>query len=56
VGVQELWLVDPLRLQIQIYDFAETTAKPVRLVEEDEVFSSALLPGFRISAAEIFKR
>ena len=55
-GVKGLWLVDPLLLQIQVYDFARDTAKPVQLVEEDETFSTALLPDLTISAAEIFKR
>jgi Uma2 family endonuclease len=55
-GVKELWLVDPLLLQIQIYDFARDTAKPVHLVEENETLSSPLLPGLTISAAEVFKR
>jgi Uma2 family endonuclease len=55
-GVKEMWLVDPLLLQIQVYDFARDPAKPVRLVEEDETFTTALLPGLAISAAEIFKR
>lgn len=55
-GVKELWLVDPLLLQIQLYDFARDPAKPVRFVEEDENFSSALLPGLVFEAAEIFKR
>jgi Uma2 family endonuclease len=55
-GVKELWLVDPLLLQIQLYDFARDTAKPVRLIEEDETLASPLLPGLTIAAAEIFKR
>lgn len=55
-GVQELWLVDPLLLQIQIYELAKNPAKPTRLIEEDETFSSPLLPELTLSAAEIFKR
>jgi Uma2 family endonuclease len=55
-GVKELWLVDPLLLQIQLYDFARDRAKPVQLVEEDETFSSPLLPGLTIAAVEVFKR
>ncbi len=55
-GAKELWLVDPLLLQIQVYDFARDTAKPVRLVEENETFSTPLLPGLTVSAAEVFKR
>lgn len=55
-GVKELWLVDPLLLQIQLYDFARDAAKPVRVVEEDEMFESALLPGLAVSAVGIFMR
>lgn len=55
-GVKELWLVDPLLLQIQIYDFARDPAKPVRLIEEDENFTTPLLPGLTLAAAEIFRR
>lgn len=56
MGVQELWLVDPLLLQIQIYEFAKNPAKPTRILEEDETFSTPLLPDLTLSAAEIFKR
>ena len=55
-GVKELWLVDPLLLQIQLYDFARDQAKPVRLVEEDETLTTPLLPGLTLAAAEIFRR
>lgn len=55
-GVKELWLVDPLLLQVQLYDFARDPAKPVRLVEEEETIATPLLPGLTISVAEIFKR
>ena len=55
-GVKEMWLVDPSLLQIQRYDFAQDTAKPVQLIEENETFSTPLLPDLTLSAAEIFKR
>jgi len=55
-GVRELWLVDPLLLQIQRYDFARDPAKPVQLIEENETFSTPLLAGLTFSASEIFKR
>lgn len=55
-GVKELWLVDPLLLQIQVYDFARNPAKPSRLVSEDEKLETPLLPGLTLAAAEIFKR
>jgi len=55
-GTKELWLVDPLLLQIQVYDFARDKTKPTRLIEEDETFTTPLLPGLSIAAAEVFKR
>ena len=55
-GVKEMWLVDPLLSQIQRYDFARDTAKPVQLIEENETFSTPLLPSLTLSAAEIFRR
>ena len=54
-GVKELWLVDPTLRQIHLYDFARHPAKAVRIVDEDETFESALLPGLGISAADVFK-
>lgn len=53
-GVKEMWLVDPLLLQIQIYDFARDAVKPARLIEEDDTLSTPLLPGLALSAASIF--
>jgi Uma2 family endonuclease len=55
-GVKEMWLVDPLLRQVHVYDFARDPAKAVRLVEDDETFESALLPGLTIAAADAFKR
>jgi Uma2 family endonuclease len=55
-GVKEMWLVDPLLLQIQRYDFARDQAKPVQLIEEDESFTTSLLPGLTFAASEVFKR
>jgi Uma2 family endonuclease len=55
-GVKELWLIDPILLQIHLYDFARDLAKAVRILDEDESFTSALLPGLTVVAAEVFKR
>ncbi|MGH7945443.1 MAG: Uma2 family endonuclease [Opitutaceae bacterium] len=55
-GVKELWLVDPTLRQIHLYEFARDPAKAVRLVEDDETFQSALLPGLTVNAVEVFKR
>ena len=51
-----MWLVDPVLQQIHLYDFARDPAKAVRLVEDDEMFATPLLPGLTVSAAEVFKR
>jgi Uma2 family endonuclease len=56
LGVKEMWLVDPILQQVHLYDFARDPARAVRLVEDDETFGSALLPGLIVSAAEVFKR
>jgi Uma2 family endonuclease len=55
-GCKELWLVDPLLTQIQIYEFARDTAKPTRLIAEHEKFTTRLLPGLSLAAATVFKR
>lgn len=55
-GVKELWLVDPLLSQIQVYELVKNPAKPTRILEEEESLSSSLLPDLTISVAEIFKR
>ncbi|MGH8021844.1 MAG: Uma2 family endonuclease [Opitutaceae bacterium] len=55
-GVKELWLVDPILLQIHLYDFAGDPARAVRVLDDDEIFTSPLLPGLTIAAAEVFKR
>jgi Uma2 family endonuclease len=55
-GVKEMWLIDPILQQIHLYEFARDPAKAVRVVEDDETFESALLPGLKVSAADVFKR
>jgi len=55
-GVKEMWLVNPVLLQIHLYDFAREPAKAVRLVEDDETFATPLLPSLSIAAADVFRR
>jgi Uma2 family endonuclease len=54
-GVKELWLIDPTLRQIHLYDFVRNPTKAVRILEDDETFDSALLPGLTIAATEVFK-
>jgi Uma2 family endonuclease len=55
-GVKELWLVDPTLRQIHLYDFSRDPTKAVRILDDDESFVSALLPGLTIGAGDVFKR
>lgn len=55
-GVKEEWLIEPTLEQIHRYDFTTDVAKPVRIVDSDETFETALLPGLVISATEVFRR
>jgi len=55
-GVREMWLVDPILLQIHLNDYARDPKKAVRILEDDETFETAVLPGLAVAAAEVFKR
>jgi Uma2 family endonuclease len=55
-GTREFWQVDPVLQQIQRFDFARDTAKPIQIVDEGETLESPLFPGLAIATAEIFKR
>lgn len=55
-GVKEEWLIDPHLEQIHRYDFLADSAKPVRIVDSDESFETALLPGLVINAVDVFRR
>jgi Uma2 family endonuclease len=55
-GVKEHWLVDPTLRQIHLYEFHRHPTKAVRLIDEDERFESALLPGLTVNAADVFRR
>jgi Uma2 family endonuclease len=55
-GVREYWIVDPLENIVERFvregnDFA----KPI-VVSEDDALTSSVLPGFEVSAAQIFTR
>jgi Uma2 family endonuclease len=55
-GVQELWIIDPdPRLTIQ-HRFALDGSVVTVAVSESELLLSPLLPGFSISAAELYAR
>ncbi|CAN5266487.1 Uma2 family endonuclease [soil metagenome] len=54
-GVRELWIIDPEPRQITIYDLASSPDAPVVVHGETDSFSSILMPGLVIDAAEVFE-
>ena len=52
--VIELWIIVPETRQVQIYRLQEQPERPSAIYERTDIFESALLPGLRISSAEIF--
>ncbi len=55
-GTREYWLIDPDKRELAIYLLREDAARPARLVTETETFSSALLPGLKLSLGKILAR
>lgn len=55
-GVKEYWLVDPTLRQVHLYEFARDPGKAVRILDDNETFESALLPGLTIPAVDVFRR
>jgi Uma2 family endonuclease len=55
-GVKEEWLIVPTLEQIHRYDFAIDSAKPVQIIDSGESFTTPLLPGLTIKAADVFER
>jgi Uma2 family endonuclease len=55
-GVQELWLVDPDKMQIQIFDLSVNPETPTGTYGPKSVFTSKVLPGLKFKGTTIFKR
>ncbi|MBI5395579.1 MAG: Uma2 family endonuclease [Verrucomicrobia bacterium] len=55
-GVKELWLVDPILLQIHVYDLVRSPEKAARVLEEDGSFESPFFTGLTIRARDVFAR
>jgi len=54
-GVKELWLVDRERKEVVVYRFAEDISEPVATVRGKQKLSTPLLPGLKLSLAEVFE-
>lgn len=55
-GVQEMWLIDPRRHQVDVYRFAESTEQPVQELHEADFLESPLFPAWRVAVARLFAR
>lgn len=53
-GVEELWLIDPEKRRIEIFELQENARAPRRIIRAEETFTVPRFPGLEISAAEIF--
>jgi Uma2 family endonuclease len=54
-GVKELWIIDPARKTIDVFDFQRDADHPARSHSENATFTSSLFPGLKFRAAEIFR-
>jgi Uma2 family endonuclease len=55
-GVKEEWIVEPTLEQIHQYVFSVDAVRPVRIIDNDESFQTALLPGLVLRSADVFQR
>ncbi len=53
-GTRELWLIDPILRQVQVYDLARDPERPGAFLEETDALATPLLPGLTITLAEVF--
>ncbi|MFN2509354.1 MAG: Uma2 family endonuclease [Chthoniobacterales bacterium] len=55
-GTRELWLIDPEKKELAVYDLRKDAERPARTFKEGETVTTPLLPGLEISLARVFKR
>lgn len=53
-GARELWLVDPILRQVQVYDLARDPERPAAFLEETDTLRTPLLPGLDLALTEVF--
>jgi Uma2 family endonuclease len=53
-GVQELWIVDPERQQVEVYDLPRNSDVPAGTYTKRQKVKSGILPKLSISVAKIF--
>jgi Uma2 family endonuclease len=55
-GVSELWIIDPEKLEIQVFNLRVDPDVPAATLRENDVLSSRFLPGFKLSVKTAFQR
>lgn len=55
-GVQELWLIDPNQLTIEVFHLQKHASRPEATYGATDRFSSETFPGVEFDAAKIFQR
>ena len=54
-GVEEYWIVDQEARAVTVYRFAESVDEPIAVYSGEQKFTTPVLPGLKISLAEIFE-
>jgi Uma2 family endonuclease len=55
-GVSELWIVDPDKLEVQVYDLRRDPDVPAATLRENDVLRSQFLPGFELPVRTALQR
>jgi Uma2 family endonuclease len=54
IGTKEYWVIDRFRRTVTVY-FPPTANPPVRVIAENEVYTTPLLPGFELPVARLMQ-
>ncbi len=54
-GVEELWIIDPIKQSIEIYFLQKNAEHPSAVHKVNAVFASPTFPNLKIKSAEVFK-
>jgi Uma2 family endonuclease len=55
-GTRELWLIDPEKKEVAVYDLRADSERPAKVLKETETIRTALLPGLEVPLARVFRR
>jgi Uma2 family endonuclease len=53
-GVEELWIIDPAKRTIAIYDLPDNSTAPRATLTEGKTLATPLLPGLKIKLRDVF--